>query len=672
MKAKPNKPFIPANKNLPEITLKAVLLGILLAVILAAANAYLGLKIGTTVSASIPAAVISMGILRLFKKSNILENNIVQTAASAGEALVAGIAFILPALVIINFWHSFNYLETVLIALLGGILGVFFSVPLRRILLARKDLRFPEGTAIGQVLKSSVESESSLHYLVKGSLLAGAISFAQNGLEILSGSINVWYKYGNSFVYGIGAGFDPALIGAGYIIGMNVVASIIIGIVIGWLVGVPVLTHIYGIPAASSAANAAMSIWSSHIRYIGVGAMLVGGFWILITLFKPIIDGLRASFSSKTLASEGGFASIPRTERDVPIHYVSVGTLLLLIPIFFLVYDFLHHLQLPITDTMKTIVLVFSILFIPLVGFIFSALGGYFAGLVGSTNSPGSALNLAAMLITSLFFLALLGPYIHFSANSAESLAVAALAILICSVISAAIVVTNETIQDLKAGSIVGATPWKQQVMLLIGVVVSALVLPLILQLLFDAYGIGGVFPRPGMDPTQMLAAPQAGAMAALVQGVFTHTLMWSMFGLGGLIAVITIVIDHYLKPHGLNLHVLAIGFGIYLPLDTTVPLVFGGVASYIIGKILRRRFAKSAITVERREQRGLILACGLVAGAALMGVILAIPFALAQSTDVLKIVSNNFMPIASGLSILITLGLLCWMYRVILIAASK
>lgn len=665
------EPFIPASESLPEITIKAVILAFILVIVLAAANAYLGLKLGNTVSASIPAAVISMGVLRFFRKSNILENNIVQTAASSGEALIAAIAYVLPALIILHFWQKFNYWETVLIAMTGGIFGILFSVPLRRVLLAQKSLRFPEGTAIGQVLKASSTGAAGLKNLVKGSAVGGIISFLQGGLQILSGSWDMWFKTSTNVVYGASLGFDPALLGAGYIIGVNVGLSMLVGVIIGWVIGVPVLTHIYGIPAGSDAIGAAMDVWHSHIRYIGVGTMLLGGLWTLLTLLKPIAQGLHSSFVSLRAMRLAGAPAIPRTERDLPINYVLWAAVLLIIPLGFLLYHFTGYSQLELTGALRAAIIVFGILFVILAGFLFSAIGGYFAGLLGSTNSPGSSLNISAVILISLVLVGLFGFQGHLDPNSNQALAAAAVAIIIATIVSCSIVITNETIQDLKAGQIVGATPWKQQVMLILGTIVAALVIPLILQLLFSAYGIGGVFPRPGMDPTQMLAAPQAGLMATLARGVFAHNLPWDMLGVGAAIAVVCIFIDSWVKNYGTRFPTLAVGVAIYLPMSTTLPVVIGGIAAYIIEKLLERRNASSNIEesenkLQEGRERGLILACGLVAGAALMGVILAIPFAIAQSTDVLKLFGDSFDPFANVLGALFTVGLVYWIYRIV------
>jgi putative OPT family oligopeptide transporter len=663
------EPVVPANETLPEITLKVIILSVILVILLCAANAYLGLKVGITVSASIPAAIISMGVLRFFRNHNILENNMVQTAASAGEGLVGGVAFILPALIVIHFWFGFHYWETAFLALIGGLFGLFFSIPIRRVLLPHKHLRFPEGTAIGQVLKAGAGNAAGLHYLVKGGVVGGLISLCQGGFQIITNEIDLWARWGNSFVYGCGVGLDPAILAAGYIVGINVSICVLVGVIIGWVMGIPILSHIYGISDGNSTA-AAMTIWHDHVRYIGVGTMLVGGFWTLLTLAKPILAGLRSSFASVKNLRSATPTAVPRTDRDLPIHYAGWCMLLMFIPLAFLLFHFTNGSTLQLGHGLQIATVVVGILFIVVVGFIFSALAGYFAGLVGSTNSPGSSLTLSALLLISLMLLALYEGQIHFATNPQQMLSAAAIAIIIATVVAAANIITNETIQDLKAGQIVGATPWKQQAMMVLGVIVAAFLTPLVLQLLFNAYGIAGVFPHAGMDPNQVLAAPQANVMAAIAQGVFSHKLPWLMLSIGGIIAVLAITTDYLLRAKGKSFPVLALGFGIYLPLSASTPFVVGGIISFIAERLLHKQHPLSneadKAAVLHGRQRGLILACGIVSGAALMGVILAIPFALEQSSDALKLVPNSFAPIATVLGALVALSLLTWICRVV------
>ena len=335
-----SEPFIPATQSLPEITLKGTILAVFLTIILTAANAFLGLKVGLTISASIPAAVFSMGALRFFKNSNILENNIVQTAASTGEAVTSGIIFIIPALIILKYWTDFNYIETAAIGVVGSILGVIFSIPLRRVLLADPNLKFPEGVAIGSVLKASESSGSEIKYLVFGGLFGGLIEFAQDGLRVLANSLEYWTIQGGK-VFGLGVGLSPALIAAGYIIGVNVSIAIFVGIVLGWLCGVPIISCLHGFDSVSTGAAIAHDVWSNNIRYVGVGAMTIGGVWTLINLAKPVYLGLKASIYSVSHLEGKGVAGIPRTERDIPIRHAFWVLAFMMILVFFLIMYFL-------------------------------------------------------------------------------------------------------------------------------------------------------------------------------------------------------------------------------------------------------------------------------------------------------------------------------------------
>ncbi len=660
------KPFIPAHRTLPEITVKAVILAIILTVILAAANAYLGLKVGNTVSASIPAAVISMGILRFFKHSNILENNIVQTSASMGEAMTGGMSFTLPALLVLHFWMGFNYWETVIIGLLGGLLGICFGVPIRRVLLDDQSLRFPEGTAIGAVLKASAAAATDLRYLVLGGIVGAFIEFCQTGLRVLASSFTC-YTVKNNQLWGFGIGFSPALIAAGYIIGVSAAVALLVGIFITWIFGMPIISHIYGLLPGTSPNDMAMAYWVGHFKYVGVGTMLVGGIWTVIRLVRPIYLGIKASVIAVKKSGTANTPAIPRTEKDMPFKYVLFGIIFVAVCVFFyLMYIINHSEQIHFSTSTGIILSLIGALYVLIIGFILCSVAGYFAGLIGATNCPGSGLIVSGLLILTLIFLAIYSASaVHL--YSGETLSLAAIAVIVISFIGTSLVITNETIQDLKAGQIVGATPWKQQVMLLIGAVVAAFTLPLVLQLLFNAYGMGGVFPRPGMDHSQMLAAPQATMMAMVAQGVLTHHLAWNMIITGGIIAAIGICADEFLKKfHKKRFPVLAMGIGIYLPFAASAPIVFGGIINGVVQLFAmkqKRKYNLSPEEITHKEHNGLLLACGLVAGAALMGVILAIPFAIAQSSDVLVIVPASFAPYAIILSVIISWGLAYWLY---------
>lgn len=671
-KSDPDAPIIPANVSLPEITLRVIVLGVVLTVVLAAANAYLGLKVGTTVSASIPAAVISMGVLRLFRNANILENTMVQIMASVGEALTAGIAFILPALIILHVWDRFNYWQTVITGLLGGGLGVLFTIPLRRALLQDKTLRYPEAVAIGNVLKASAAREKGdLSALVAGGIVGSVIELFQSGFEILASSFQYFNKTSN-FVYGFGLGLSPALIAAGYIVGINVALSLLVGIAIGWIAGIPILSSFYGLPTAATANQMALSIWSDYIRYMGVGTMLIGGLWTLVTLFKPVISSMATSVASLRNIRAGRDHNVPRTERDIPIHFVFIAALLLLIPIFFLISNSIIPSTLPISANFRYFIAGFSTFYILIGGFVFCSVMAYFAGLIGSTNSPVSGLLVCALLIICLTFMGFFSTQAHLKMGEANQILGAVVAIGSMVIIGAALSISNDTMQDLKVGQIVGATPWKQQVMLILGVIVASFIIPPILQLLYDAYGIGGVFPHPNMNPAQMLSAPQAGLMATVAEGAFSHQLQWGMIGVGAFLAVLCVIVDEILKRnYGTRLPVLAVGLGIYLPLESSVPVVIGGLLAYFVNLRLNQIYSstnkqsEAQLTIHRH--RGLLLACGIVAGASLMGVFLAIPFALKQSSDALRIMPEAYMSFSGVLSLLVTFILCGFIYRTVM-----
>lgn len=664
----PTSPTIPANVSLPEITLRVLIIGFFLTVILAATNAYLGLKVGTTVAASIPAAVISMGILRFFRTSNILENTMVSIMASVGEALTAGISFILPALVILHVWDGFNYWQTVFTGLLGGFLGVLFTIPLRRALLQDKTLRYPEAVAIANVLKTGAKKEKGdLKSLTIGGLLGGLIALFQSGFMILADSFQYWTRTATT-IYGFGLGLSPALIAAGYIVGINVALSVLLGVILGWVLGVPILSTWYGLPDAETTNQMATMIWRSYIRYIGVGTMLVGGLWTLVTLFKPVINSMVASFTSLREIRLGKKRENIRTERDIPINYVFIAAILILIPLFILISKTIIPAHIGISPGFRYFLAGFSSIYILIGGFVFCSVMAYFAGLIGSTNSPVSGMLVSTLIIICLIFMGFFS-FTDWDPQTKEMIgSVVAIGSLV--VIGAALAIANDTMQDLKVGEIVGATPWKQQTMLILGVIVSSFVIPPILQLLYNAYGIGGAFPRPNMNPAHMLAAPQAGLMATVAKGAFSYQLQWGLISIGAIIAVICIFIDEYLKKnYGTRLPVLAVGLGIYLPLDSSVPVVIGGFLSYFVNRKLDKMYthrgsSDNEALIQTHKHRGLLLACGIVAGASLMGVILAIPFAIRQSAEALKIMPEQFASFAGPLSILVTFLLCVWIYR--------
>ena len=622
-------PYISASKNLPEITVKSFVLSIILTVIMSAANAYLGLKVGMTVAATIPAAVISMTILKLFRHSNILENNIVQTTVSAGEGLAAAAVFTLPALIMMRFWTEFPFWQVTSLLVLGGLLGVMFSIPLRRVFLVEGGLKFPEGIAAAEVLKAGDgASRAGLKDLLVGSLLSAGLKFGQSGLGIFGESINYWKRAGTA-VFGFGTGISGILVGAGYIVGIRIGISIILGSVVAWGICVPIYASTGGYAADLEPFALVMQIWKDKLRIIGVGCMVTGGVWTTLTLVGSMKEAVQSSFAAikKTKLNKKLGILMPRTEQDIPLNYVGFG---LIVTTGFLVY-MLHVLfsQTGLQNFGSLYwVTIGSMTILSLVlGFLAAVISAYIAGIIGSSNSPLSGIAIMVILSISLTLSALVSSVVG---SGVAMLAMAAITVLLGALIAGTAVISLDNLQDLKAGQILGATPWKQQVMLIVGLVVSACFMAPILNVLFEAYGIGDVFPRPGMDPTQALTAPKAALMAGLAQSVFDLSLDWTLMSVGAGIAVIFIIIDEVLKRVTTwSVPILAVALGIYMPLEITFPVLFGGFLSYLAERRLKKRKAllkeKYQDAVESASQRGLLTASGIVAGEALIGILIAI-----------------------------------------------
>ena len=570
-----------------EITVKAIFLSIGLSIVLSAAMAYLGLYAGMTISASIPAAIMSMGILRLFKNSNILENNIVQTAASAGESLAAGVIFTIPALLLIGYWESVDYWEVTKIAMVGGVLGALFTVPLRRALILKAKLRFPEGVATAKVLETGHESDpekskDSLKMIGLSALVGGVVKLGDLAFGIWSSAIGGAKVIGGA-IFGMGSSLSPSLISVGYIVGRNIGILAFSGGLISWAVAIPIYSYMNGYEG--SAWDAAGTIWNTKIRYLGVGAMVVGGIWSIMQLAKPLIESI--SLSLKTLQEDSD--NIALEERDLPINYVFIGVLALLVPMCLTYFSIIPSWGSAII--LSLIMCVF--------GFLFSAVAAYMAGVVGSSNNPISGVTIATILFSSLLIVT------FFSTGSSEG---AAAAILIGSVVCCAAAIGGDNLQDLKTGNIVGATPWKQQLMQLVGVVSAAMSLGIVLILLHEAYGIGG----------PDLPAPQAVLMTNVAKGVFAGDLEWAMIYAGAVIGVLIILLDQYQLKRGSDFRVpiLAVAIGIYLPIELTFPIFVGGMLNHYANKI----------SSQKGKDNGLLIASGLITGEALMAIFIAIP----------------------------------------------
>ena len=582
-----------------EITFKAIVLGIVLSMLLSGAMAYLGLFAGMTVSASIPAAVISMGILALFKKSNILENNLVQTAASAGESLAAGVIFTIPALILMGYWESFNYLEVAKISAIGGIIGVMFTVPLRRAFILVAKLQYPEGIATAEVLKAGEKarkvsgngSSNGLKMIVMSSLVGGLMKLSELGFSMWNVVLEKAINIGNA-IFGLGTNLSPALLSVGFIVGRNIGILVVVGGLISWGIAIPIYSAINGFEGEPL--EAAYLIWNSKIRYLGVGAMVIGGIWSLIKLFNPLIIGIQDSLN----AIKGSRVNALNEERDIPINYVGIVLIIMLIPVFLLYVDIIHSVGIAILLTF--ILMIF--------GFLFSAVAAYMAGVVGSSNNPISGVTIATILFSSLLLLILLG-----SDNNAGS----AGAIMVGAIVCCAAAIGGDNLQDLKTGYIVGATPWKQQIMQVIGVLSSAIVLGLVLDILHTAYTIG----------SPSLSAPQATLMKSVADGVFSGNLPWNFVYIGAVIAIVIIILDIRQEKRGsdFRIPVLAVAVGIYLPIELTVPIFIGGMINHL---------ATKAGTSEASEENGLLLASGLITGETLMAIFIAVPIFITGTKD--------------------------------------
>jgi putative OPT family oligopeptide transporter len=604
----------------PQLTARAIILSIILAMILAAANTYLGLFAGLTIATAIPAAVVSMAVLRLLGGGHILENNIVQTGASAGSSIAAGVIFTVPALVILGYWSDFKYSWVLAIAGLGGVLGVLFSVPLRRSLIIEQGLAFPEGKAAAEVLKAGENPEQGIKVLAGASGL-GAVAklIAASGLRVVPDSAAAGGFLGNAIAY-MGTNLSPALLGVGYIVGLNIGIVVVAGGILSWNIAIPIYSAWFmdvdpALAArivGANAEDAAGAIWAAQIRYLGVGAMLIGGIWTLISLRKSLMSGVRSGLA----ATRAGAAKvIAHTEQDLPMKAVLIGLVVFTLPLLGLYQAIVSNFAVSLPMTIIMII----------AGFLFSSVSAYMAGLVGSSNNPVSGITIGTILFASLVLSVLMG-------RGAPLGPVAA--IMIGAVVCCAASVAGDNLQDLKAGYMVGATPWRQQVMLAIGAISCALVMAPVLNLLQHAYGIG----VPSVEHPNPLLAPQATLMASVAKGLFGGKLPWGLIWIGAAIGALIIAVDEVLKKRGANFRVpvLAAAVGIYLPLDLTVPIFLGGLLTHLVERALNLHTDPEA--AERIHRKGVLFSAGLITGEALMGIVIAIPIVVAGRADVLAL----------------------------------
>jgi len=640
------KSFIPAERTIPEFTLKAILVGALLAVVLGSANAYFGLYAGMTVSAAIPGAVMAFALLKPFK-ATILEVNIGMMGAAAGASLAAGVIFTIPAMLLLGAWTEVHYVETTIIALLGGLLGVLWMVPLRRALIIKTDLPFPEGVAVAAVLTTTVGDDDSDEkgksgvsgiWLLMGASLGALLKFGQVGLQAFQGKVegilnigkyNIGGGSNEAVLYG-GIATSPALLGVGWIIGPRISSFVFVGGLLGWVIITPLIFLATGIPSGLEPIDGFFYIWEHYIRYIGVGAMVVGGLYTIFKLRNNLADGIREAITG---IKSGHTQVKKRTDRDLNFKYVFLLIGALTIPVF-LVYAWISSNYL-----VSGVLAIFAILF----AFIASAIAGYMAGLVGSSNNPTSGVTVSVLLLTCLILLGF---------GMSGSVGAYGVAILIAAVICCAAAISGDVLQSMTAGQMIGATPNKQQMAEIIGIIAAAPVLALVVSALHKAYTIG----------SPNLPAPQAFLMAGVVRGVLGGEMAWPFVLAGMVLAFVLILI---------NVPVLPVAIGIYLPFTLATPIFGGGVIRYITDRKVRKHYGaddgeqisewelaikqKEIKPKERIIRTGLLFTAGLIAGEALTGVIVA--FIIVSG---LNIVMFDIPPVLPGL--------LLWLFIAILV----
>ena len=662
--------FMQHELRLPELTVRGILLGAILTIIFTASNVYLGLKVGLTFSSAIPAAVISMAVLKMAKDANILENNMVQTQASAAGTLSA-IIFIIPGMLMIGYWQGFEFWQTLVVSACGGCLGVLFTIPLRRAMVVHSDLAYPEGVAAAEILKvgsrtrADGKSESGIKEILSGSVVAGIIAFLTNGLQVLGGSLSAWFHVGRGMTQ-LPLGYSTALVGAGYLIGIASGLAMLVGILIAWAGFVPYFTMTEALPDGMTLQKFAGAVYQQKVRLIGAGAMGVAAIWTLMTLARPVIDGVKESIAGTRMDdTEKG---LHRMDIDMSMKSIALVFGVTVIGLLAIFYLFVSPESIP--PNQKLIFTVVGVGVSVLMGFFVAAACAYMAGLVGTSASPISGIGILGIIVSSLVMYALCSSFGIFDLPGGEKFATAT-AIFTTSIILAIACISNDNMQDLKTGWLVGATPWRQQAALLIGCVVGALVIAPVLNLLYEAYGFPGAMPRPGMDPAQALSAPQAVLMTTIAQGIFSSKLAWEYIYIGIGLGVVLVLIDQLLKRTTKNLVLppLAVGMGIYLPPVIQTPLVVGAILGYFLNRHLRKTAGAEAETAGLR--RGTLFASGLIVGESIVGVLLAGLIVLSVSNggdeNPLAMVGSDFADTAEMLGLVVFVGILALFSKIVL-----
>ena len=644
-----------------ELTLRGLLLGAAITLVFTAANVYLGLKVGLTFASSIPAAVISMGLLRFFKSATIYENNIVQTVASAAGTL-SSIIFVLPGLVMVGWWTGFPFWETFGICVVGGVLGVLYTVPLRRALVNDSDLPYPEGVAAAEVLivgsqrsgaaanaGALAENAAGLLAVVWGGIVS-AVFAAVIATRLFIDEADVYFRVGPAST-GMGASLSLALLGAGHLVGLSVGLAMLFGLVIAWGIATPILSVLH--PLAGSAADVAVATWAHKVRFIGAGAIGIAAIWTLAKLAVPVARGVVSALAASRAIAAGEGEALARTERDIPLGVVGVLFIACLVPLAALSIAFLYGGALADAIVPLTIG---AIVYVVIAGFLVATACGYMAGLIGSSNSPVSGLAILAVLGASLLLATLAR-----GAGPAVAPTLVAYALFVTAVVICVATIANDNLQDLKTGQLVDATPWRQQVALIVGVVMGALVIPPVLDLLDRAYGFAGAPALHGAANAQPLPAPQATLISALARGVIEGQIDWSLIGIGVLVGAAIIAIDAALRASGkISLPPLAVGIGIYLPAGTVLPVVVGAILGWAYD-----RYADRLPNPAAAKRIGVLLASGLIVGESLFGVALAAIIVSTGKGTPLAVVGDGFAGYANALGslafVVVSLALYRW-----------
>ena len=648
------------NQNRAELTLRGIIIGVVITLVFTAANVYAGLKAALTFSTSIPAAVISMAILRNFRNATIQENNIVQTVASAAGTL-SSIIFVLPGLIMIGYWTDFPFWTSFWICALGGILGVMYSIPLRRALVTNSDLPYPEGVACAEVLKvgssgsadvaSDVEhGRAGLLAVLWGSIVSAAFALVIE-TQLFASDLAQNFRIGRrGGVSGYDFSLSFLLLGIGHLVGLSVGIAMFVGALIGWGWGVPhysAMANDFTMPLAALARSA----WSGKVRYIGAGAIGISAIWTLMKLAGPLISGLVSAMAASRARKAGKGDTLPITERDIPIGIVGVVTLACMLPIGWLLGWFANSSGL---GAHLPTLIIGGVTYIFLMSFFVSAVCGYMAGLIGSSNSPLSGIGILVVIGAALLLVVGVKPYVGPEASKA----LIAFALFTTAVVFNVAAIANNNLQDLKTGQLVDATPWKQQVALVIGVIAGALVIPPVLDLMNHTYGFVGA---PGADPNHALPAPQAGLISSLGRGVIAGDIDWSLIGIGGAIGACIILLDEILARTTKHMRIppLAVGLGIYLPTSSTLMIVVGAVAGWLYD-----RHADRTSRPEAAKQVGVLLASGLIVGEGIIAVVITVIRALSTKPAPLALVGPGFETAAIILGVVVFAASAFVLYR--------